>query len=217
VVNVWKATCSVDIRSVEVGSGIDASVLRHVNELLRVPADWTACVPGADTELKSHVSLNQDGVLSLEISGGRLLRNQPASAMGGAGEAYGVFLNIAVPSGYELKIGDVLSDVAPERFAKVVQPELLTALSQPGFSPPAERQRDLEILIQFFSPDSVAFLVEKTGMLVSAALPHAFQALQALRIPFAALQAEQLLRMDGPLGPLLKANPSALSDAGVKN
>lgn len=151
-------------------------------------------------------------LVSLEISGGRMDRSPPESAMGGAGDSYGVFLNIAVPSRYELQIGD-----APERFAKVVQPELLTALSQPRFSPPAERQRHLEILIQFFSPDSVAFLVEKTGVLVSAALPHAFRALQALPIPFAALQAEHLLRTDGPLGPLLEAKPSAPSDAGVKD
>lgn len=156
-------------------------------------------------------------LVSLEISGGRMDRSPPESAMGGAGDSYGVFLNIAMPSGYELQIGDVLSDVAPERFAKVVQPELLTALSPPRFSPPAERQRHLEILIQFFSPDSVAFLVEKTGVLVSAALPHAFRALQALPIPFAALQAEHLLRTDGPLGPLLEAKPSAPSDAGVKD
>lgn len=216
VVDVRKSTCSVSIRSVEISSGIGASALPHLNDLLRVPPEWKACVAGEDTSIDSNVSLNRDGILSLKISGGRLYRNPPESAMGGAGDSYGVFLNVAVPSGYELNMSDVLTDVAPERFAKVVQPELLKALSQPGFSAPSERQTDLEICSPFFSPDSVGFRVEKTGLLISAALPHAYQALPPLQISFAALQAEHLLRVDGPLGPLLKAKPSGTADAGAK-
>ncbi|MEO8903034.1 MAG: hypothetical protein ABI488_13290 [Polyangiaceae bacterium] len=207
VVKQRQAKCSVDIQSIQVSTGIDANALAHVNELLRVQASWAACVPGEDTKVTTTVHANSAGILSVEIAGGRLDRNPPESAMGGAGESYGVSLNFAVPAGDELQLSDLLTDTAPEPFAKVIRPELLKALSQPGFAPASERENYVEICIQFFSPDLVTFQLDRTGMLVSApSLPHAFQGLPPLKILFTALADAHLIRADGPLPPLLAAH-----------
>lgn len=65
-------------------------------------------------------------------------RSPPESALAGAGDTYDVVLNLAVPSAYELNFSDLLTDITPERFDRVVQPVLLDTLNQ--ISPQSQRQ-----------------------------------------------------------------------------
>ncbi len=172
-------------------------------------------MPDEDTELAATVYTNSDGILSLEITGGRSDRKPTETAMGAAGERYFTFLNVAVPSGQEIELGDLLADVAPEHFAKVVEPELRKTLSESGSSP-SEMQTDVDVCLPMLMPEYAAFVIEKTGLLLSApSLPHAFQGLPPLHISFAALAAEHLLRTDGVLGPLFSASTPRRSDAGA--
>lgn len=206
VIKEQKPSCRTNAKVFQVVSGIDQTSLARVNALLSPPESWFKCAPGIDVELESKLHLNAHGILSVEVRGGKLNRARGDSRYASGDEAWLAFVNVTVPSGAEIAEGGLFSNDGGQGLEKLVQPELEKALQQPGFSPKAELQRDVEICLQFFTPPNATYLIQERHLIVSGAstLPPAFAALPALSLPLDATVASGVIRTDGPLGPLLR-------------